>query len=705
MMRDTVNLKILDLDCPDCAAKLERSINSLDDVENCRLDFTSSRAEIITEDPGTDREKLIDIIGGLGYRAVPVDDDLSQADSSESGLSLKEKLLAVSVMFLLLHFAFRMLAFSQYLQVASSLMAIFTGGIFIFRSAFYSLKNLSADMNLLMSIAASGAIVLGEWSEAAAVIVLFSVANYLEARSVGRAQSAFESLTDKLPKKVERESSGKVEKVTLDQLRVGDIIHLKPGMTAPVDCEIIEGKAFIDQSSLTGEAQPVSMSEGDELLSGAINSDGFLRCRVDKKYENSTLARIIRMVREASARKARLANLVDRFARIYTPIVVAIAFLVAVLPPLFFGEEFATWFYRALVFLVISCPCALVISTPVAVLCALTRGARDGVLVKGGVFLEKLADLKAVLFDKTGTLTEGKFTVTDIVALENFNRDMVLSLAASIEKNSEHPIASAILNHARTERAEILPTSNFTAFPGEGARAEIGGEIYRLGSHRFFHDHEICDQKLHRKVIELEKQGRSLVLLSKGNRLIGALGLADRVKSDTVTAMDELRGAGNLRLVMLTGDNQDTARAVGRELGIDDIHSELLPADKNRIVSECSSMYGVSAMVGDGINDAPALATADVGIAMGTGGSDVAIEAADVAVIGDRLSLLPKLGRLARHSIAIIKFNIIFALATKFVFMILAGLGLANMWMAVVADMGTSLLVILNSMRLLKGEK
>lgn len=701
MMSERIKLKIMDLDCPNCAARLEKSITKLEGVTACDLDFTSSSANIAYDRAVLNANMLSKEIEGLGHKAVILS-DRAEHDKSRYGISLKGILLIFAIISMLVELSLSIFKAPQYLQIAFALLAIIAGGLFIFRSAFYALKNLSADMNLLMTIAVIGAAVIGEWSEAAVTIVLFSLANYLEGRSIRKAHTAFKSLSAQIPREIEYEVDGGTKIVSPEQLNTGDIIRLKPGMTCPTDCEIIEGRAYINRAAVTGESAPISMGVGDSVLGGSINTDGFLRLKVVRLFSDSTLSKIVRMVEEASGRKARLANLVDRFARVYTPIVVGLALLVAVIPPLLFTQDFEKWFYRALVFLVISCPCALVISTPVAVICGLTRAARDGILIKGGIFLERLASLKGILFDKTGTLTQASFRVTDVIAINKHSENEVVSIAASIEQYSEHPIAHAILEYATDEKIAYDQSAYFKAFPGEGARGRLGEKEYMVGSHRFFHERGICNDDLHAKVAVLENEGKSLVLLSDQERLIGAIALSDQPKPNAREAIDGLRSTGLTNPVMLTGDNRPSAEYMARQLGIDKVESGLLPHDKSKLVSEYQNRLGSVAMVGDGINDAPALASADVGIAMGTGGSDIAIEAADVAIIGDNPAMVPKAIGLSKRSLNIIKFNIVFALATKFVFMVLASMGFATLWMAVAADMGTSLLVIANALRLLR---
>lgn len=704
-MNKDIELKIVDLDCPDCAASLEKGISRLKGVRSCNLEFATGRINLSIDNQIINREKVIKEISRLGHMVLEEAGESQGVEESKKPGAvsrLKDILLLVAVAAVLIEIGLSIFDQPGYLQILFASMAILTGGLFIFRSAFYALKNLTADMNLLMSLAVIGAMIIGEWTEGAVTIVLFSIANYLEGRSVRKARTAFKSLTEQIPHEIEVETADGPKKVRLEDLKKGDIILLKPGMTCPTDCEIAEGTAYINQAAVTGESMPVSKTEGDKLLGGSINTDGFLKARVLKPFSDSTLTRIMHMVEEAASRKSRLASIVDRFAKVYTPVVVVIAILVFAIPVLFFNGAFETWFYRALVFLVISCPCALVISTPVAVICGLTRSARGGILIKGGVFLEKLAKIGAVLFDKTGTLTEGRFGVVHVVSMDGYSSNDIIAFAASVEQNSEHPIAVAILEHARSLKIDPLETRDFKAFPGEGARAQIEGARYTIGSHRFFHDHDISDVDLHERVTDFEEKGYSLVLLARDDRLIGAIALADMAKPESVEAIAELHRSRISESVMLTGDNNRTAETIAEQLGIRHVESQLLPEEKSKLVEKYRRKYGSVAMVGDGINDAPALALADVGIAMGTGGSDLAIEAADVAIIGDNPQMVPKSIRLSRRTLGIIKFNIVFSLLVKFIFMILAGLGLVTLWMAVFADMGTSLLVIANSLRLLK---
>lgn len=618
-------------------------------------------------------------------------------------ISIKNILLIAAVIAVLAQIPVALLKLPEAYKISLAVTAVLCAGGSIFKMAWYALKSFSADMNLLMSIAVVGAMVIGEWVEGSLTIVLFALAEYLEERSVRKAHGAFKVLADNIPQEVEIEAEGSTKIVALKSLKADDIIRLKPGMTVPTDCRIIEGRAYINQAAVTGEPVPVSMSAGDTVLGGVINTDGALRLRVLKPYEDSTLSKILKMVEEAGARKSNLANIVNRFARVYTPIVVGLALLVTVIPTVFFTQDFQTWFYRALVFLVISCPCAFVISTPIAVICGLTRAARIGALVKGGIFLEKLAVVKAILFDKTGTLTRGVFEVSSIRILDGYSENDLIKLAASLEQYSEHPIARAILSEADERELTISKARDFKAYPGQGAGASIDGKKYFIGSPAYFKTNNYQGD-----IISLLKDskdnGNSTILLAEDEKLIGAISLQDKARPEAAASIKRLQQDGISNLVMLTGDNRTTAQTIASQIGIEHIESQLLPEQKAVIVEKYRQQFKTVGMVGDGINDAPALASADVGIAMGTGGSDMAIEAADVAILGDNLAQIPKIIALSKRTLNIIKFNIVFALTAKFAFMVLAALGLATLWMAVFADTGLSLLVIANSLRLLKNK-
>jgi len=579
--------------------------------------------------------------------------------------------------------------------------AILSGGWLVARKGFYALRNRTLDINVLMSLAVAGAAAIGEWLEGATVIFLFSLANLLESWSMNRARRSIKSLMELAPNVARVRAGAEERTVPVEEVRIGDILAVRPGERVPLDGTVIEGSSEVDQSPITGESLPVSKAGGDEVFGGTINRGGYLEIRVTKHVRDTTLSRIIHSVEEAHSRKARSQSFVDRFARYYTPAIVLIAALIAVLPPLIAGAAWGVWFYRALVLLVVACPCALVISTPVTIVSALARATRDGILFKGGVFLEAVASLKAFAFDKTGTLTYGKLAVSEVVALNGADEQVVLRLASGIESRSEHHLAGAILAEARRRGIEAPEAAEFLSMPGKGAAATVDGGRYYIGNHRLFEEMGWCYPELDARLDALEKRGNTAVILGDGRTILGIIALADQPRSESTSALSGLKELGVERTLLLTGDNRSTAAAIAERIGIDSFRAELLPDDKVAAVRELVDGYGSVAMVGDGINDAPALATATVGIAMGVAGTDAALETADVALMSDDLSKLSLAVRLGRRALRLIKQNIAFSILLKAVFITLTPLGLTTLWMAVLADMGASLLVIFNGLRAL----
>jgi Zn2+/Cd2+-exporting ATPase len=572
------------------------------------------------------------------------------------------------------------------------------------RGAFTSIKRRTLDINVLMVIAVVGAVALGDWFEAAAVVWLFGVANWLEARSLSRARRAIRQLMTLAPAEALVSRPGGEVRVSVDVIVPGDVVIVRPGERLPVDGVVRAGSSSIDQSPVTGESFPIDVEAGREVFAGTINGEGALEVEALKPHTDTTIARIVHFVEEAESRRAPVQTWVDGFAKRYTPAVVLVAVLVAVGPPIFggFGADSSTWFYRALALLVVACPCALVISTPVSIVSALTAAARAGVLIKGGAHLERLGGVKCVAFDKTGTLTAGKIRVTDVRTVGNASAAGVLSVAAALEARSEHPIARAIVDRARADRLSIPVGDSFRALPGLGAEGAVERGQAVIGSHRLFEDRRMCSPDLHIEVEAVESAGSTPVLVGHRGTGLGVLALSDEVREESRTAVRNLKREGVTHVVLLTGDHRATAEAVRAGAGLDDAHAGLLPEDKAAHVERLRSRYGPVAMVGDGINDAPALAVADVGIAMGVSGSDVAIETADVALLTDDLGKLPFAVRLGRAALVNIRTNVGIALGLKIAFIALAIGGVATLWMAVLADTGASLIVTANSLRLLR---
>ncbi len=582
--------------------------------------------------------------------------------------------------------------------------AAILGGWRIAPRAVAAARAFRPDMNLLMSVAVLGAMGIGEWFEAASVTFLFSVALLLESWSIGRARNAIKALLDISPATARYicPTDGEVEEAPVDQVPVGATVLARPGEKLPLDGVVTKGTTSVDQSSITGESMPVGKGPGDEVYAGTINLDGTIEFRSTRQSSDTTLARIIHLVEEAQSRRAPTEQFVEKFARIYTPLMLGIAGLIAVIPPLLLGGDWSSWFYQALVVLVIACPCSLVISTPVSIVAGLTTAARNGVLIKGGAYLEAPAYLRAIAFDKTGTLTHGHPVVQQIIPLNEHTEEELLVRAAALETHSTHPVAGAILRLAKSRNVSYAPAENLTVLPGLGAHGVIGSRTYWIGSHRLLEEwgHETPEN--HRLAEELENAGNSVVMMWTEDHLCGMMSITDEVRPEAPSVVRALKRMGIERVILITGDNERTGEAVAAATGVDRYQAELLPQDKVDVVSRLNSKYGRVAMVGDGINDAPALAASNLGIAMGAIGADAAIETADVALMSDDLTKLPWLIAHSRRTIGVIKQNIAFSLAVKLLFLAMAAGGIATLWSAIAADMGASLTVIFNGLRLLR---
>ena len=581
-------------------------------------------------------------------------------------------------------------------------ISILSGVWVVLPKAYSALRRLQPDMNLLMAVAVAGAVVIGEWFEAAAVAFLFSLSLLLESWCVNRARRAVAALMDLAPPavRVVRED-GTTEEIAPEQVPVGTVFIVKPGEKIPLDGRVREGFSEVNQAPITGESVPVAKSEGDEVFAGTINGDGAIQIVSTKPARDTTLAKIIRMVGEAQSRRGPSEQWVEKFARIYTPAVMALAIGVFLVPPIFFQGSWSDWFYRALVLLVIACPCALVISTPVTIVAGLASAARQGVLVKGGQYLEAPAHLKAIALDKTGTLTAGMPRVVEVVPLSGHDERELIERAAAMELHSEHPIAQAVLDYAEANGIVPAKASNFQVIKGKGATATFAHREFWLGSHRYLEEREQETTDIHDRLESMSGLGRTVVAVGNEQHVCGLIALADEIRLGVPETLQQLRDAGIEHLIMLTGDNRPTAEAVAAKTGIDEVRAELLPEDKVAAVEALVEKYGRVAMVGDGVNDAPALARATIGIAMGSAGSDAAIETADIALMSDDLSRLPWLIRHSRRALSIVRQNIALSLIVKLIFVALTLAGISTLWGAIAADMGASLLVIFNGLRLL----
>ncbi len=587
--------------------------------------------------------------------------------------------------------------------------AIVAGGWMLLPSAWASLRRLRPDINLLMAIAVLGASVIGEWAEAASVVFLFGVAEWLEGWADRRAHRATEAMLALTPETARvRQSDGNFVERPVGEVPINATIAVQSGQRIPLDGKVTSGQSAVNQAPITGESMPVGKKPGDDVFAGTINGEGSLELSVTKAAANTVLARIVQLVEEAQAAKAPTQRYVDVFARYYTPTVTVLALLVFLTPPLFFGGAWMVWLYRACVLLIIACPCALVISTPVSIVAGLTALTRRGVLVKGGAHLEALARLKALAMDKTGTITEGKPRVLGVTPWGNTSVNEVVRIAAAIEDHSPHPLARSVVMYAREQHVTFTRAESYQTRSGRGAEGVVDGHPYFVGNHRFTHELGVCSPELEARLGEIEGRGESVVVV--GHRphdgcaggVLGVLADGDTVRPNAASAIAAIRAAGVKWIVMLSGDNQRTVDSIARQAGVDEARGDLLPADKVAAVQKLRDAYGTVGMVGDGVNDAPAMATANLGIAMGVVGTDAAIETADIALMEDDLSKISLAVRMGRRTLGIIRFNIAFALGLKAVFLTLAVTGHTSLWLAIMADTGATLLVVANALRLLR---
>ena len=590
--------------------------------------------------------------------------------------------------------------FTPYPWIAQGLflLVVLMAGHGIIKKGVLALWRRRLDMNFLMTIAATGAFLIGHGEEGAAVIYLFYIAELLEDYAAERAKRSVGELLSLAPETATLKRDGKEQVVHVHQVRAGDTIVVKPGDRIPLDGIVVHGTSSVNQAPITGESMPVLKTEGSQVFAGTINEEGYLEIKVTKGSDETILSKIIKIVEEAQREKSPTEAFINRFARYYTPVVVGLAFLVMTVPPLLLGWPFSEWFYRALVLLVVACPCALAISTPVSMVSGITSAARNGVLIKGGTYLEELRKARVVVFDKTGTLTEGTPEVTDVMALNNYSKEKLLQIAASLEARSKHPLADAIVAKAKEEGIEPCAIHNFRSVTGKGLTADLEGGTFYIGNRSFFKEEsiEFPEELLER----FEDEGKTVVLVGNSEHCIGIIALMDRIRPASFEVVRRLKRSG-IKTVMLTGDNERVARAIAKRLALDEYYSELLPEDKVRAIEELLKTHEHVVMIGDGVNDAPALARAHVGIAMGAIGSDVAIDTADVVLMEDDLSKVNYLIRLSKRTMAVVKQNIVASITIKGSLAILAFPGVISLWLAVAAgDMGLSLAVILNALRI-----
>lgn len=707
------------MDCADCALHLEEAAARLAGVTHVEVSFATGRMRLTARRPADVLPQVQALAQEMGYRVLPpTGEDSPRGWRSFLRRHPTSRTAAAAGILLLLALGVWLLSGPAALRDGLLVAATAVGGFPIARAGWRALKaTRRPDMNVLMTVAALGALALGEYAEGATVMFLFSIGELLESVTVDRARNAVRALMALSPPEATRLTPQGEERVPVEALAAGDRVLVRPGERIPADGRIIEGRSAVDQSPLTGESIPVERTVGDEVFAGTVNGDGALTVEVLRPASESTLARIVHLVQEAQERRAPTQRLVDRFAQVYTPIVVAGAALVAAVPPLMGWGTLAEWFYRALVMLTIACPCALVLSTPVAVMSGLTAAARAGILIKGGAYLERLAALRAIAFDKTGTLTYGRPRLTGGRCAnhepERSPRECpecldLLAKAAAVERRVAHPLARAVLGAAQELGVadRYGPATSVAAEGGRGVQGEVAGHLVRVGSHAYIHGTEVSPSPFCREVEAQTARGGTALMVQDVCCGGLAYGVAvDTLRAEAARAIAALKRLGVRHTVMLTGDSRAAAERVAREAGIDEVRAELLPHQKVAAVEDLLAHYGTVAMVGDGVNDAPALARASVGIAMGAVGSDVALETADVALMGDDLQGLPYAVGLGRRVVGIVRQNIALSVGMKALFLALAVAGVATLWMAVFADVGVSLLVVLNGMRPLKGSR
>ena len=692
-------IRIMQMDCPTEEELLRSKLGGMAGVAGMEFNLMK-RVLTVTHEPQA-IDAILDAVRSLGFTPEVAKDEEQLNDHTPEPAKPSWPLALAGLAAIGSEVA-DWAAMPTWVSASLALAAVLLCGVTTYKKGWIAIRNGNLNINALMSIAVTGALFLGQWPEAAMVMVLFTLAELIEAKSLDRARNAIKGLMQLTPERATvLQSDGSWLEVAAKSVPVAARVRIKPGERIALDGTIVSGKSAINQAPITGESLPVEKAEGDPVFAGTINESGSFEYTVTAAAGDSTLARIIHAVEEAQGARAPTQRFVDQFARVYTPVIFAIALAVAILPPLFMGGEWFTWVYKALVLLVIACPCALVISTPVTIVSGLAAAARQGMLIKGGVYLEEGRKLAWVALDKTGTITHGKPVQTNFEVLSSTSETDIRVLAASLAGRSDHPVSRAVTEAAKRDGIAIKPVDGFEALAGRGTKGMIDGKLYHLGNHRLVHELGRCSDALETQLTALEQQGKTVILLSDDTTVLALFAVADTVKESSRQAITELHALG-IKTVMLTGDNAHTAKAIAAQVGIDEARGDLLPDDKLKAIESKLNKDGAVGMVGDGINDAPALARSDIGFAMGAAGTGTAIETADVALMDDDLRKLPRFVRLSRQTHAILIQNIVLALGIKAVFLFLTLYGVGTMWMAVFADVGASLLVVGNGLRLLR---
>lgn len=685
--------------CLDCAQKFEQAVNQLPGVINASLNTMTGKLTVT----GTADLQAIRRLGlEEDYTINPIQrENQKKSQSSVQGANWELRRAVLSGISLAAAYSLEKFGGSAMAFMPLYTAAMVLGGWGNFKKAAHALPRMNFNMSVLMSIAIIGALAIGQYEEGAAVAFLYAISEMLEAWTMEKARRSIRQLMDIAPKRARVRRAGTEVEIPVEEIHIDDVMIIRPGDKIAMDGEIIKGETAINQAAITGESLPAEKGPGAEVFAGTLNTLGAIEVRITKLAQDTTIAKIIQMVEEAQSKRAPSQAFVEKFAAVYTPIVMALATGIIFIPPLLMGLEWAPWIYRGLALLVVACPCALVVSTPVAIVSAISNAAKNGVLIKGGIYLEEVGTLNAIAFDKTGTLTKGEPVVTDIVPVGALAERELLQMAASLEARSEHPLALAIVKTAQARGCQLAPVEAFAAIAGRGARGTSGGQLVNIGNPRLFVEQGISLELVAEAVARLQGEGKTVMVMAANDAVVGIFAVADEVREASAKAITALKQAGIQHTIMLTGDNTATAKAMASQVGVDEYLAELLPQDKVTAVQELLGKYSKVAMIGDGINDAPALAVSTVGIAMGSAGTDTALETADIALMADDLSKLPFTIRLSRKALAIIRQNITFSLIIKAVAILAVFPGWLTLWLAILADMGATIVVTLNSLRLL----
>ncbi|WP_245902237.1 heavy metal translocating P-type ATPase [Gracilibacillus dipsosauri] len=687
------------MDCGSCAQSIENHLNNIPAVNSASVSFSTGKMKVEHENSVAD---IVSEISKIGYHASLLENNTDSKQAMKSKGEFGS--ITISGIFIVMGFIGTHTVLPPFLTTIFYALAIVISGYKPVKSAYFAVKSRSLDMNVLMSTAVIGAAMIGEWFEGATVVWLFALGTALQNLSMERTRKSIRGLMDLSPSEAWIKVGSELVKKPVDQVSIGEIIVVKPGDRIPLDGEMRQGETSVNQAPITGESIPIDKTVGDTVYAGTINESGSIEVKVTKLIEDTTISKIIHLVEEAQEQRAPTQAFIDKFASIYTPVVFAVALAVIVLPPLAGMGSWSEWVYKGLALLVVACPCALVISTPVAIVSAIGNAAKHGVLIKGGTFLEKAGALKAIAFDKTGTLTEGKPQVGGISAY-TATREELLSIAYTLEDYSTHPIGRAIVHYAKENGIQTKKGEQFKNIVGKGVQATIDGKVYYAGNTKLFEERNISLDSVKNELEEIQIQGKTVVIIGTETEIVGVISVADTIRKATINALNGLKNVGINHVVMLTGDNEGTAKRISKEANVSRYFAELMPEDKVDAIKQLQEEGYKVAMVGDGINDAPALATSDLGIAMGGAGTDTAMETADIVLMADNLEKLPHTIKLSRKALAIIKQNIWFSLIVKFIALVFIFPGWLTLWMAVLSDTGAAVLVILNALRLLRVEE